>query len=266
MTNISDRIKSYEAREIGRTALRGLPIVVRLDGRAFHSFTRGMARPFDPALSALMVETAKFLVEQTHARIGYTQSDEISLILLSDGPKSDPLFGGRLFKLTSVLASMATARFMMGAISLWPEKVTRSPPVFDARVFEVPTREEAVNAIMWREWDATKNAISMAASAHFSPMQLHGKNGAEMQEMLFSERGINFNDYPAGFKRGTYVQRRLYEKTLDEETLARIPPGKRPTGPVMRSEVAVLELPPLAKVPNRVAVLMDAEPPARGEG
>lgn len=263
MSGIGDRIKSYEAREIDRTALRGLPLVVRLDGRAFHSFTRGMARPFDPLFSGLMIDTAKFLVEQTHARIGYTQSDEISLILLCDGPKAESLFGGRLFKLTSVLASMATARFMMGAVDLWPEKVRRSPPVFDARVFEVPSRDEAVNAIMWREWDATKNAISMAAHASFSPRQLHGKGGAEMQEMLFSERGINFNDYPPGFRRGTYVQRRVYEKLMDEETLARIPVGKRPTGPVMRSEVEVLELPPLAKVPNRVDVLLDGAEPAQ---
>lgn len=79
--------------------------------------------------------------------------------------------------------------------------------------------------------------------------------------MLFSEHGINFNDYPASFKRGTYVQRRLYEKTLDEETLARIPVGKRPIGAVMRSEVAVLDMPPLAKVPNRGAVLLDAATP-----
>ena len=162
---------------------------------------------------------------------------------------------------------MAAATYPVKSID-WaaiPERAG-SLALFDCRVWAVPNEDEAANAFLWRELNATKNSVSMAARAYYAHGEFHDRTSSEMQEMLFSERGINFNDYPASFKRGTYVQRRLYEKTLDEETLARIPPGKRPTGSVMRSEVAVLELPPLAKVANRVAVLMDAEPPARGEG
>lgn len=308
---LGDRMKAYERREGDRRAMRGLPLVARVDGRSFGAFTRGMARPYDPAMADLMVEVARYLVEQTHARVAYTQSDEISLVLepfdlvgtgeveralngvvsllesgdargaeagaqaLLDRAKrsgaasrgdADFMFGGRFQKLCSVVAGLATARFVRDAVRLWPERCERRLPVFDCRVFEVPSREEAVNALLWRELDAAKNAVSMAARAHFPHSRLQGKSSAEMQEMLFRERGVNFNDYPARFKRGVFVQRKTVFRPLSPEQLARIPEGKRPAGPVPRTEILCLDLPPIARVANRVEVLLDGGEPMRRAG
>jgi tRNA(His) guanylyltransferase len=276
---LGDRIKSYEASETERRAMPGLPIVVRVDGRGFSKFTKGMARPFDVQFADLMVEVTKFLVEQTNAAVGYTQSDEITLVMdpfvkkargslrgeidpLMDGlADADFLFSGRWQKLTSVIAGMASTRFVMGAMGIWPDRVRRQPPVFDCRVFQVPTREEAVAALVWRELDATKNAVSMAARAHFSHSDLQNKSSAEMQEMLFRQKSVNFNDYPPRFKRGVYVQRRSFERRLDPEILAKIPEHRRPTGLVVRNETVVLELPKIKTISNRVEVLLDGADP-----
>ena len=114
-----DRMKMYEGIEAQRAFMPGLPICVRIDGRAFHTFTRGMQRPYDKAMADAMIETTKYLVQQTYACIGYTQSDEISLVLRDD---AEPLFGGRISKLTSVLASMATAKFNEVIHKTYPEK------------------------------------------------------------------------------------------------------------------------------------------------
>ena len=110
-TALGDRMKMYEHREVGRRAMPRLPICVRIDGKTFSRFTRNLARPYDERLSELMVHTAEVLVEKTGARIGYTQSDEISLILYSDSPNSQVYLDGRIMKLTSILASIATAAF-----------------------------------------------------------------------------------------------------------------------------------------------------------
>ena len=277
---LGDRIKRYEAAEGGRRAMPGLPIVVRIDGRSFSGFTRGMGRPYDQGLADLMVEVTKHVVHETHALVGYTQSDEASFVLDPFGKKEAELaaqdggadseafpddtgffFDGRYQKLASAVAAMATSKFMVGALDLWPARARRLLPGFDARVFQVPNRREAVAALMWRELDATKNAVSMAARAHFSHAGMDNRSGREMQEMLFQRKGINFNDYPARFKRGVYVQRRRGARELDAAELARIPIGRRPDGPVMRSEIAVLDLPPLSRIRNKVDVLLNGAEP-----
>lgn len=271
---LGDRIKSYEAQEGNRRAVPGLPIVVRLDGRGFSNFTRGMKRPFDQDFADLMVAATKYVVEKTHAVVGYTQSDEISLIMdvvcTSGGPNDDMdsevdeirevMFGGRFQKLNSVISGMATARFMMGAIALWPNQVAQMPPVFDGRVFQVPDRSEAVAALLWREMDATRNAVSMAARAHFSHRELQNKSSSDMRQML-AEKGINFADYPARFRRGIFLQRQRKLVDLDADTLARIPMMHRPSCPVERSEVAAIEIPPLGSLSNPVEVLFNREAP-----
>jgi tRNA(His) 5'-end guanylyltransferase len=274
--SLGDRIKAYEARETDRRAMKGVPLVARVDGRSFSRFTRGMARPFDNDFADLMVEVAKYLVEQTHARVAYVQSDEVTIVLdpfalknSEDGGRArdggfgdtDFMFGGRLQKLNSVLAGLATARFMKDAVRLWPDRCDKQLPVFDARVFEVPNREEAAWSVAWREFDAVKNAVSMACRAHYGPNEMLGKSSSEMQEMLF-QKGINFNDYPARFKRGSYIQRKAFLKDLPPEILARIPEGRRPAGPVMRKETIVLDLPPIRKISNWVEVLLDGADPA----
>lgn len=259
--DLGDRIKEYEAAE-ARRFMPLLPVYARIDGRAFSRFTRGLERPYDLLITRAMVETTKFLVAETHARIGYTQSDEINLVWLQERYDSELFFGGKTQKITSVLASMAGAFFtrhcLAGGLRDRAEKLI---PHFDCRAFQLPNRTEAANAFLWRERDATKNAISMAARAHYSHGALDHKNGSEMQEMLF-QKGVNFNDYPAFFKRGTFVRRINVERLLTEDELARIPEQHRPTGPVIRSEIVELDMPIFSTVSNREAVIFDSATPA----
>lgn len=263
-TSLADRIKAFEQQETDRSAFPGLPIVVRVDGRGFSKFTADMDKPFDAVMGQLMAETAAYLVDKTQAVIGYTQSDEISLILEAPGGDAsragDVLFGGRFQKLISVIAGLATARFMQGAMESFPEACTRELPVFDARVFQVPSRMEAVNALLARERDATKNAISMAASVFYPHHELQGRSGPERQEMLF-QKGINFNDYPARFKRGVYLRRVEVLRPLTAEELSHIPEAHHPAGPVVRKVIQALDLPPMDKIANRVEVIFDGAVP-----
>lgn len=259
---LGDRIKSYEAQETHRRFLSGLPVVARLDGRSFSGFTRGMRRPFDEEMQRAMAMTAEYVLDESDARIAYTQSDEISLVWEQRDEKSQIFFDATVFKMCSVLAAMATAKFNLHAAILWPERVHGgSLPVFDCRVFQVPLRDEAANALLWREQDATKNAITQAAQCYYSHRELHGKNGKEKQEMLFA-KGVNFHAYPASFKRGTWLRRELVERTLTDGEMARIPEQHRPTGPVQRHQIKVLDMPPFGRVTNRAAVIFDGAEPA----
>lgn len=262
--DLGDRMKAYEAAETGRVFMPFLPVLARIDGRCFSSFTQGMERPYDQRMQDCMVATATELVEETGALAGYTQSDEITLLWYSEDPKTQMLFGGKVFKLTSICAALATSIFSKHAAPLWPQKF-KKPVTFDARVWQVPNQAEAANTFLWRELDATKNAVSMAARHYFSHSALQGKSGAQMQEMLFQEKAVNFNDYPARFKRGTFVLRRKVLKELPQETLARIPEQHRPTGPIERQEIAAVDMPRFGSVLNRVGVLFNDEQPAAGQ-
>lgn len=255
---MGDRLKYLEGIEAGRVLIPHLPICVRVDGRAFHTFTRGMNRPYDVVMSKAMIETMKYLVEKTDACIGYVQSDEISLIL-SD--VKDPMFGGRVQKLTSIIASMATAKFNQEIHILYPDRPLAE---FDCRVWNVPNRTEAANTILWREFDATKNSISMAARAYYSDKQLLGKNSSQKQDMLM-EKGVNWNDYPIFFKRGTYAKRVLVHRPLTEKEISVLPPlhnaRKNPDMIVTRQEIKEINMPIFSKVTNREAVIFDGAEP-----
>jgi tRNA(His) guanylyltransferase len=250
------RMKGYEAAETHRQLDAHLPIYARIDGRAFSSFTRGMERPFDQRMTDAMVETTKHLVHETHARIGYTQSDEISLVWLAESPESDVFFSGKVQKIASVAASMAAAKFAR----VCPPGFEDRLPHFDARVFQLPDRMEAANVFLWRAMDARKNSISMAAQAEFSHRQLYGKGQADMLAML-ADAGIDFEAYPAAFRRGTFVRREVVTRELTAEEMARIPEKHRPTGPVQRNHMAVVDMLPFNEVANRVEVIFDGAPP-----
>lgn len=266
---LGDRMKLYERAECARSFMPLLPIVARVDGRSFHSFTRGMDRPYDVRMQRCMVETAIELAKETNSCMVYTQSDEISLAWHSTDPKSSIWFDGRITKMTSQLAAQATLHFYRAALQHLPDFVDRLP-TFDARAWQVPNRAEGANVFLWREWDATKNSITMAASAYYSHTELHGKNGAEKHEMLFA-KGINWNDYPASFKRGVYVQRRILERPFSADELAALPPKHHArTNPEMlvrRTLVAPIDMPPLGRIANREAVIFEgADPIERTEG
>jgi tRNA(His) guanylyltransferase len=262
---LGDRCKQFEMAEAGRRALRGIPLLARLDGRAFHTFTRDLRRPYDEAMSRCMIETTRTLVREATALVGYTQSDEITLAWYepSQSP-SDYGFDGRFQKLASVLAGMASVRFFQLLLEHLPAKAGELPH-FDCRIWQVPTLEDAADVFIWREDDATKNSITMAARAVYSDRELHEKDSSVKQEMLF-QKGINWNDYPGYFKRGSYLQRRTTQKTLSEAERARIPEAHRPPADATfeRTEVALLELPPVRKIGNLQAVLFErAAPEAR---
>lgn len=251
------RMKAYEAAETSRRLDPHLPIYARIDGRSFSRFTRGMARPFDERMLDAMIATTKHLVAETHARIGYTQSDEISLVWLADSPGSDVFFSGKVQKMVSVLASIAAAKFARVCPAGFEDRL----PHFDARVFQMPSTMEAANAFLWRAMDARKNAISMVAQSRFSPRQLHGVGQTNMLLML-AEAGVDFDSFDVRFRRGTFVRREVVMKTLTQEEAAAIPEAHRPAGPVPRTVVAEIDMPPFNTVVNRVGVIFDGEAPA----
>lgn len=264
-----DRMKMYERREAGRQFLPKIPVVARMDGRGFHRFTKHLARPFDENFRNLMIELTKYLVEETSAKMGYTQSDEISLLFYSDDLRSQIYFNGKVFKMISSLSATTSVMFneLKKKYDL-PEYLLNFPATFDCRVWEVPTKHEAVNVFMWREFDAVRNSITMAAQNIYSHKQLHKKNTDEMQEMLF-QKGINWNDYDPKFKRGTYVQKQTVERSFTAEDLAKLPPKhnahKNPDLKIKRTVVDVLEMPPINKVENRVDVFFEGDKPKQSE-
>lgn len=264
--DLGDRMKVYESAEAGRRLMDQLPICARIDGKGFSRFTRELKRPYDERLSKLMVETTIHLVEETTALAGYTQSDEISLLWFQADPKAQVYLDRRIQKLTSILASMATAKFNAGLPAALPEKAG-SLAIFDCRVWAVPNKDEAANTFLWRERDASKNSVSMAARALYSHAELQDKSGSQMQELLF-QKGVNWNDYPPFFKRGTFVLRRAINRRFTESELAELPPRHAakldPELVVSRTEVRPVEMPSFGKVLNRVGVLFDGEEPKVG--
>jgi tRNA(His) guanylyltransferase len=205
-TSIGDRFKGYEAS--WKTVLpRRMATVVRLDGRAFHSHLRGADKPFDMQFVADMAEVMKALcAEMQGAVFAYQQSDEISVLLQDwQDTHTEPWFAGEVQKIVSISAAIATATLC----SIRPGR-----PLFDARVFVLPNTVEVANYFRWRQTDAVRNSISMAAQAKFSHKRLQGVNGDQMQEMLFTEHGINWNDYPTECRRGQVAVRETGEREV----------------------------------------------------
>ena len=234
------RIKNnYE--KISQTKLmRRCPVILRLDGKAFHSFTRGFKRPFDNILVESMQETMKYLCENIQGCVlGYTQSDEITLVLIDyQKLNSAAWFDYRTDKMCSIAASMATMAFnkafkknvkeydMEWTCSfLTPQcvkiqkahydyidilnKAVDKGAMFDCRCFNIP-KEEVTNAIYWRQLDATRNSIQMVGQANFSHTELHEKNQNDIQDMLMLQKGINWNDFQIHLKRGSCCIKETY--------------------------------------------------------
>lgn len=263
--DLGDRMKMLESIHAGEKFMPLLPVIVRIDGRSFHTFTVGLERPFDVGFVNLMRAVTRHLVEQTNARIGYCQSDEITLVLYSDSYASEIFFNGRIQKLVSVIASMATTAFVLqGPLFIRRHDEEWARVSFDCRAYTVPTLWEAANAVLWREQDAAKNSVQMLARAHFSHKELHGKKQSDMQEMLF-QKGYNWNDLAAPLKRGSFYQRRTVNRPFAPEEIDRLPPKhdarQNPNLSVERSDVVLLTLPKFSSVTNRVDVIFhEADP------
>lgn len=233
---LGDKLKDYEKFAEGKL-FRNLPIIARIDGKAFHTFTKGFARPYDATLSEAMRSTTKKLVEDTNAVLGYTQSDEISLLFYNDSEDSEIFFNAKHSKMVSVLSSMTTA-FFNQRFKHQKEDVLA---FFDCRVFNLQKGYEIYHYFKWRETDATKNSISMAARAFYSHKEVDGKNSSEKQEMIF-QKGQNWNNYPSFFKRGSYYKRFTVNKQFTNEEVDKLPKNhearKNPNLSYTRNEVS----------------------------
>ena len=227
--NLGIRMKEFYEHVPRFRLTRRTPVAIRLDGKAFHTFTRGFERPFDERLGAAMRETMKYLCENIQGCVlGYTQSDEITLILIDyQTLTTEAWFNYEIQKMCSISASMATMafnKFFEKEVNRWiidclgynTGKVSvadvelkdayieslNKGAMFDARCFNIP-KEEVANLIYWRQLDATRNSIQMVGQANFSHKELQNKSCNDIQDMLFKKRNINWNDFPAHLKRGS---------------------------------------------------------------
>jgi len=195
-------MKNYEANS--ETTLQcNMPIILRLDGRAFHTLTRKLNKPFDIEFMQMMNFIALDLCgnEIQNVKLAYIQSDEISLLIYANKEQSD-WFNNRVQKMCSISASRASSyatRYNM------TERVfdNNSLIMFDARAFIIP-RVDVVNYFIWRQLDWTRNSIQMLARSLYSHRELHRKSQSEMQEMIF-QKGQNWNDLPDYLKRGRCI-------------------------------------------------------------
>lgn len=213
---LGDRMKLYESVPRARLIPKE-PVLIRLDGKAFHSFTKGMERPYDRAFHECMWEAAKYLCENIQGcQVAYVQSDEITLLLVDyKDIKSEGWFGYGIQKMVSVAAAMCTAAFCAayGEKFIIPRDLNlkgpfntlkRELPAFDARAWNLP-RHEVVNAFIWRQQDATRNAIQLLGQHYYSHKQLHGVNCNQIQDMVWKDHGINFDKLPTPQKRGVCI-------------------------------------------------------------
>ena len=220
---LGKRMKEFYEQVPKTRLVRRTPVAIRIDGKAFHTFTRGFEKPFDEVLGRAMRETMKYLCENIQGCVlGYTQSDEITLIFIDyQTLNTSAWFDYEVQKMCSIAASMATMAFnkffsayVMNDYD--PESVTsiESPlyqayqksinkgAMFDARCFNIP-KDEVTNLIYWRQLDATRNSIQMVGQANFSHKELQNKSCNDIQDMLMTQKGINWNDFPTHLKRGS---------------------------------------------------------------
>ena len=232
--DLGTRMKEYYEQIPKTRLMRRTPVAIRIDGKAFHTFTRGFKKPFDEVLIKTMQETTKYLCENIQGCVlGYTQSDEITLILVDyKRLNSSAWFDYEVQKICSVSASMATMafnKFFKKNCDKWgrdtfvdwdlggtneivdKEKLTLSETyikaaekgaMFDARCFNIP-KEEVTNLVYWRQLDASRNSVQMVGQAYFSQNELDEKTCSNIQDMLMKQKGINWNDFPTYQKRGS---------------------------------------------------------------
>lgn len=203
--SLGDRMKEYYEKRGRNYLTRRTPVILRLDGKAFHTYTKGFERPFSKPLSDLMTDTALFLCKNIQgAKLCYTQSDEITILITDfDDLKTDAWFDYETSKINSIASSLATAKFNQLVQKRLPGRADKLA-FFDCRSFNIP-REEVMNCFRWRYQDWLRNSIQMLSQAHFSHRELHGKNKSDMHEMLFTEKGINWNDLDPLWKNGTLI-------------------------------------------------------------
>ncbi len=203
-TDIGDRMKGYE-KVSERILSRRMPVIIRIDGKAFHTVTKKYGRGWSQEFSYFMMYVAEAVMPEIQGcNFCYGQSDEISFLLTDyQTIRTDAWFGYDISKMVSISASLASVKF---------SSLVKESAYFDSRAFSIP-QDEVCNYFIWRQQDATRNAIQMAGREHFSQKQLHKKNTSDIQEMLFKEYKINFDKYSILRKRGFCVYKNLWYKT-----------------------------------------------------
>lgn len=252
-SNLGNRMKNYEA--VSKTVLmKRMPVAIRLDGKAFHTFTKGFQKPFDRVLMASMQETMKYLCENIqNAKFGYSQSDEITLILIDYQTfETSAWFDYEVQKMCSISASMATMAFnkffaknvenlrsevvqeyeidgktewvksMLPYLKVYEAAIEKGA-MFDARCFNIP-KEEVANLIYWRQLDAMRNSVQMVGQANFSHKELQDKSCNDIKDMLWKEKGIDWNSFPTDCRRGSAcIKTPPKEKVVEVLTVAEKP-------------------------------------------
>jgi tRNA(His) 5'-end guanylyltransferase len=230
---LGDRMKEFYEDRTRIKLPRRTYTIIRIDGKAFHTYTKGLERPFDEGLIEDMNLTTAYLCKNIQgAKFGYVQSDEISLVLTDfDDLGTHAWFDNNLQKMVSVAASMATAKFNQLRMARFTRNSGVEPKyldepyvshseienfklaMFDARAFQIPFIDEVENYFIWRQQDAVRNSISSVAQSLYSHKELNGKKTDEMQEMIF-QKGINWNDYAPRKKRGCVIRKveRVFKK------------------------------------------------------
>lgn len=234
------RMKTYYEQIPKTKLMRRCPVAIRIDGKAFHTFTKGFQKPFDEILIKSMQKTMKYLCKNIQGCVlGYTQSDEITLILVDyKNLNSDAWFDYEVQKMCSIVASMATMafnKFFSEMVNAWTDDFWESwnhnekevkysqalmnavnkGAMFDARVFNIP-KEEVTNLIYWRQLDAIRNSIQMVGQANFSHKELHGKSCNTIKDMLMKEKDIDWDNLPSHQKHGSCCIKHYHEDTTDE--------------------------------------------------
>ena len=257
---LAERMKTYEKLIPSDRLVPLLPAFARIDGKNFHNYTRNFARPFDLHFHELMRMVTELLMEETNAKIAYTQSDEITLSWYSYQYESQIFFDGKIQKMVSVLSSMTTA-FFNSLIVDFPYLVKNRGndyAFFDCRVWNVPNLWEASNVFIWREEDAIRNSVQMASRNVFSHKECENKNVNQLKIML-KEKGIDWNNYPEFFKRGTYIQKKQFIDSY-------ITNAENEEIPIYRSKISELKIPIISSIANCPEVLYSGFNPVLKKG
>lgn len=221
--NLGDRMKQYES--VSRSNLmRKTPTIIRIDGKAFHTWTKRLEKPFDENLLLWMAHTTKFLVDNIqNAVFAYTQSDEISIFLRDyDNYKTEQWFNANIQKMASVSASLATAKFNDLVNSQGEPYDTMPLAFFDSRVFSLP-KDEVCNYFIWRQRDCIRNSILSLGNHVLGHKECQNKNTQQLKDIMEEQHNISWDDLPMHFKHGISYDKRSPDITFNvpEFTLLR---------------------------------------------
>lgn len=261
--SLDDWCKFLEKNFSLDVAIPTLPVIIRLDGNNFSSYTKPLNKPFDEKFNELMVDTAKHLVKETNAVISFVQSDEITLVLYQADKNKEIYHNGKKQKILSKLTGVCVNFFNERRRELLPDHNKMAN--FDCRMYQTPTLADAANQILWRELDATKNSIQMLGQSHFSHKSLQGLHSGQIQNKLLIEKNVNWNDLPVKYKRGVYVRRDRVKTLFTTEEIENLPAKHRArTNPKLVTErtiIKTIEYPILKDITNKVDVLFYNDKP-----